>query len=339
MDIIFEQFRVPGIYGDYWFNSDPIPVGAMGGYVLLIDFWDYSSHHCLQTLPYVKEWHHRYADKGLVTIGIHTPQFPFAEDPLNVRNAVEALSIKHPVVMDNSYYVWNAFRNRTWPTKYLVDKNGFVKYSQVGEGSYQNFEHAIQSLLNDAGYHGELPFAMAPVREIDRPGVVCYHASPDILAGWQRGTIGNVEGFSPESTVHYEDPGVYVQGRLYLSGNWLNDRNFLRLNDPAGGGGYMTILYEAKEVNMVVRPEGEQRFQVFVEQDNQYVSRENLGEDLLLDEQGRSYFIVDRARLFNIVRNKEYGEHTLKLMTRSNGFSLYSVSFVSSIIPETINEN
>ena len=339
MELISDQIRVPAIYGDYWFNSDPIPLGALGGYVILIDFWDYSCHHCIYTLPYIKEWHRRYAEAGLITIGVHTPQFPFAEDPMNVRSAVEKLGIKYPVVTDNNYFIWNSFRNRIWPTKYLVDKHGFIKYLHVGEGSYHNFEHSIQSLVADAGYHGDFPLVMDPVREIDRSGAVLYHATPDIVTGWQRGTIGNVEGFSPESTVHFEDPGVYLSGRLYLSGNWLNDRNYLKLNDPDGSGGYLVTRYEAKEVNMVIKPEGEAQFQVFIQQDNAYLQRETIGDDISIDEEGRSFFIVDGARLFNIVRNRDYGEHTLKLFTRSNGFALYSISFVSSVIPEMVSNN
>ncbi len=339
MEQLQEQRRVPAIYGDFWFNSEPIPLGALGGYIILIDFWDYSCLHCLYTLPYTKEWNRRYNDKGLITIGVHTPQFPFAENPMNVRNAIEKHGIRYPVVTDNNYFIWNSFRSRTWPTKFLVDKHGFIKYVHEGEGSYQNFEHAIQSLLNDSGYHGDFPLVMDPVRDIDRPGAVLYHVTPDIVTGWQRGTIGNVEGFSPESTVHFEDPGVYISGRLYLSGNWLNDRNYLKLNDPEGMGGYLVARYEAKEVNMVIKPEGEEQFQVFVQQDDKYLPRESFGADVAADEEGRTYVIVDRARLFNIVRNKDCGEHILKLSTRSNGFAIYSVSFVSSVIPEMVSNN
>ncbi|HUN64570.1 MAG TPA: hypothetical protein VMW43_00605 [Bacteroidota bacterium] len=338
MEINARQFRVPQIYGDYWFNSDPVPVGAMGGYVLLIDFWDYTNLRCLQSLPYLREWDRRYREFGLVTIGVHTPQFPFAVNPMNVRAAVEDLLIRYPVVMDNSYAVWNAFRNQFWPTRYLVDKAGYLRYMSTGESAYQNFEHAIQSLLQDAGYHAEFPFLMEPVREIDRPGAVCFRSTPDILAGWQRGTIGNIEGFSPESTVHYEDPGVYLPGRVYLDGNWLNDRNFLRLNDPAGRGGHFVISYEAKEMTMVIKPEGESNFQVFVQQDDAYLPAENMGEDMRRDEEGRSYFVVEKARLYRLINNREYGEHTLRLSCRSNGFAFYSVSFVSAVMPETIGK-
>ncbi len=339
MEIQPRQFKVPEIYGDFWFNSEPIPLGALGGYVILIDFWDYACHRCLRALPYIREWHRRYAEMGLVTIGVHTPQFPFGTDALNVRRSIESLGVKYPVVMDNNYLVWNSFRAQIWPTRYLVDKSGYLRFVQMGDGAYQNFEHELQSLLAESGYHGDMPLLMDALQEIDRPGAVCYRSTPDILTGWQRGTIGNIEGFSPESTVHYEDPGVYIAGRIYLHGNWLNDRTFLRLNDPNGQGGRLAVSYEAKEVSVVVKPEGEKQFQVFIQQDDRYLTPDSCGDDIRFDETGRSYFIVDDARLFHIIRNKEYGEHKLVLETHSNGFAIYAMSFISAVIPEMISNN
>jgi thiol-disulfide isomerase/thioredoxin len=339
MDVLQQQIRVPEIYGDFWFNSEPIPLAALRGYVILIDFWDYACHKCLQTLPYLKEWHKRYSEKGLVTIGVHSPQFPFASDPINVRGAIDKLEIKYPVVMDNDFLIWGAFRAMTWPTKYLIDKHGFIRYVHPGEGSYQNFEHAIQSLVTEIGYQDDLPLIMEPVRESDRPGALCYRATPDILAGWQRGTIGNVEGYSPESTVHYDDPGIYIDGRLYLQGNWLNDRSYLKLNDPEGQEGYLVFSYQAKEISAVIKPEGEKNFQVFVQQNDLYLTAANKGDDIRIDEQGKSYMLVSDARLYSIVKNKEFGEHTVKLMTRSNGFALYAISFISCVISEMVSNN
>lgn len=334
MELLPQEYRSPQLYGDFWFNSDPIPIYALQGYIILIDFWDYTCQACLRALPYVQEWHRRYNDKGLVTIGVHTPEFPFARDPIRVRKAIERLGVHYPVVMDNDFIIWNAYRTSVWPTKYLIDKNGFIRYIHAGEGSYQNFEHAMQALLHEAGYHAEFPLIMDPVRDTDRPGAICYRVTPEILTGWHRGTLGNVEGYSPESTIHYEDPSFYIPGRLYLHGNWLNDRNSVRLNETDGKEGYLLITYQAKEVNAVIKPEGEKNFQVFAQQDDRYLTLENQGDDILTDEEGRSYFLVRDAKLYNIVKNKEFGEYKLKLSTRANGFTLYSISFVSCVIPE-----
>ncbi len=337
MELLPQQFRVPQIYGDYWFNSEPVPVNALQGYVILVDFWDYTCQRCLQALPYLKEWYQRYREAGLVMIGVHTPQFPFGRDPMNVKNIVEKLDVRYPVVMDNDYIVWSAFRAQTWPTRYLIDKNGFIRYVHSGEGSYQNSEHAIQSLITDAGYHGDLPLIMEPLKEIDRPGVLCYRQTADILTGWQRGTIGNVEGLSPESTVHYTDPGYHLPGRLYLHGNWLNDRDYIKFD--AEGEGYLTVSYEAKEVNAVIRPVGEKNLHVYVRQDDKYLTAGNKGTDIIIDQEGRSSLNINRADMYNIVRNPEYGEHVVKLTTQSKGFALYSLSFLSAVIPEVISRN
>ena len=339
MEILPLQFRSPEIYGDYWFNSDPVPISALRGYTILVEFWDYSNQASLHSLPYTKEWHKRYAELGLVVISVHTPEFPFGRDPINVRAAVDKLGIRHPVAMDNDYLVWGAFRNQSWPTKYLIDRNGFIRYLHSGEGSYQNFEHAIQSLLSEMGYHADLPLVMAPVREIDRPGALCYRATGEILTGWQRGSVGNVEGTPPESTIHYEDPGIYLPDRIYLGGNWFNDRNFVKYEGEGGIEGTAIISYQAKEVSAVIKPEGEKNFQVFVTQDGHSLTAENRGEDVLLDDQGRSFFLVSEAKLYSLVKDTEFGPHTLTLTTRSNGFALFGLSFVSDVIPEMVSRN
>lgn len=339
MEILQRQFRAPEAYGDYWFNSDPVPITALRGYIVLVDFWSYTSRACLSTLPYLNEWHRRYKSRGLVILGVHTPEFAFARGVFNVRRAIDELDIKYPVVMDNDYLVWGAYRNTVWPTKYLIDKNGFIRYLHSGEGSYQNFEHAIQSLLSEAGYQPDLPIVMDPLRDSDRPGVVSYRATTDILTGWQRGSLGNIEGFSPESVIHYEDPGYYVEGRIYLQGNWLNSRDSFKLEETGGVQGFLIFAYAAKDVYAVIKPEGEKHFQVFVQQDDVFLTRQNCGEDIRFDEEGKSFIRVDDAKLFHLVNNRDYGEHRVRLSTRANGFALYSVSFASCAIQETVSRN
>lgn len=339
MEMLPQQFRTPELFGDYWFNSDPVTLGALRGYVILLDFWDFTSYRWRQTLPYIKEWNTRYTGKGLVLIGVHTPEFPFARDAMRVKEAIHRFGIRYPVVMDNDYIIWGAFRNQRWPTKYLIDKHGFIRYQHAGEGSYQNFEHALQSLLAEAGYHDEFPIIMDPVRESDRSGAINYRSTPEILTGWQRGTIGNVEGLVPESTYHFEDPGIHIGGRLYLDGDWFSSRNYLQLEEREGREGSLTLVYEGVEVCAVIKPEGEKKFQVFVQQDGRYLTQENKGGDVILDEEGRSYFLVEGGRLYSIVKAKEFGEHKLRLSTRSNGFALYSMSFGSCPIQELVSPN
>ncbi|MFI5252291.1 MAG: redoxin family protein [Bacteroidota bacterium] len=334
-----QQHRTPEIYGDYWFNSEPIPLNALRGYTVLIHFWDYTSLASLHMISYIKEWYKRYEDKGLYIIGVHSPAFSFGKDPVHVRKAIERLGIKYPVVMDNERMIWGAFGARVLPTQVLIDKHGYISVTQDGEGSYLNFEHSIQSQLSDSGYRADFPIVMEPLRDMDRPGAITYKATPEILGGYHGGRIGNIEGYVPESTGHFEDPGFYLEGRVYLAGDWLITRDHLQLNESDGGEGHLSLLYNAKEVCAVVSPEGEMQFQVFIKQNGKYLNAESKGEDILIDDDGRSYFLVNEARLYKIINNKEYNEYKLTLSTRSNGFALYSISFVSSLITGVISYN
>ena len=339
MEILSKQFRAPEVYGDLWLNSDPISISALRGYPILLDFWDYTSLGSIRSLPYVKEWHRRYADLGLVVIGVHTPAFPFGRDPRYIRNVVSRAHARYPIVLDNDGFAWNAFGVRIWPTKILIDKNGFISYRHEGEGSYQNIEHAIQSLLSEAGHRGDFPLVMEALRDTDWDGALCYRPTPEILTGYHRGTIGNIEGFNPEFVAEFIDPGFYLDGRIYLHGNWFCDRNYVKLQEAEAGEGRLVLTYQAQEANIVVKPEGESNFQVFVKQDDAYLTNDSTGEDIRIDGEGRSFLLINEPRLYNIVRNREFGEHKLTLVSRSNGFALYALSFATGLITEGVSSH
>lgn len=136
------------IAGGEWFNSAPLKISDLKGKVVLIDFWTYTCINCQRTLPYLKNWHEKYKDSGLVIIGIHTPEFEFEKEPKNVKKALSDFEINYPVVQDNNFATWNNYQNHYWPAKYLIDKNGSIVYSHFGEGNYNETEKAIQDLLN-----------------------------------------------------------------------------------------------------------------------------------------------------------------------------------------------
>ncbi len=337
MNLLEQKYRAPEIYGDHWFNSEPIILSANRGNVLFVNFWDATDQNSLRSLPYVKEWFRKYFEYGLIVIGVHTPKFPFAKEPALVQRSISENGIHYPVVLDNNFYVGNLFRTRLIPSFYLIDKSGFIRYIQEGGGSYLSLENAIQYLLADAGYRGEFPEIMKPIREEDKQGVHCYKASPEIFVGYQRGNIGNTEGYFPQSVNYYHDPFYYLEGRVYLHGNWLVNKYFVKAENEIHDEAYMKALYQAKEVNVVIKPEGESNFKVFVQQDGSYLSKENAGQDITIDEEGRSFLIIDSPKLYNVVNNPEFGEHILKLIPTSNSFTFYSMSFVSSPITEFIS--
>ncbi|MFW0791015.1 cytochrome c biogenesis protein DipZ [Gordonia sp. CPCC 205333] len=138
--------------GAQWFNTDgrALTVAGLRGKVVLVDFWTYSCINCQRDAPYVKKWYDAYRSAGLVVVGVHTPEFAFERDAGNVGHAVQDEGIGYPVVQDNDFAVWNAYRNLYWPAKYLVDGTGNVRATAFGEGNYANTEANIRALLRQA---------------------------------------------------------------------------------------------------------------------------------------------------------------------------------------------
>ena len=130
-----------------WLNTEPLTISSLRGKVVLVDFWTYTCINCIRTLPYVKSWHEKYKDKGLVVVGVHTPEFPFERSTPNVVDALKKFGIEYPVAQDNRYATWGAYRNRYWPAAYLIDKQGRIVYTHFGEGNYKETEATIQKLL------------------------------------------------------------------------------------------------------------------------------------------------------------------------------------------------
>ncbi|MGV9001351.1 MAG: cytochrome c biogenesis protein DipZ [Candidatus Saccharimonadaceae bacterium] len=134
-----------------WLNTDPLTLSGLKGKVVLIDFWTYSCINCQRTQPYLNSWYDKYEKDGLVIIGVHAPEFSFEKVKSNVAKAIQDEQIKYPVALDNDFATWKAYDNSYWPAKYLIDKDGQVRYTQFGEGQYSETESAIQTLLKESG--------------------------------------------------------------------------------------------------------------------------------------------------------------------------------------------
>lgn len=129
-------------------NTDGISLAdARGKKVVLLEFWTYSCYNCQNAQPYINSFYEEYADDGLQVIGIHKPEFEFEKDYANVAQAVKEANIKYPVVLDNNDATWNAYDQNYWPTWYLIDADGFIRYKHIGEGAYEETEKKIQELL------------------------------------------------------------------------------------------------------------------------------------------------------------------------------------------------
>jgi hypothetical protein len=156
-----------------WVNVAPLRMDKQVGRPVLVEFWDACRANSMRTLPYVREWHRRYAEAGLRTIGVHTSGFPPSRDEGAVRGAVERLGIDWPVVVDAGAQVWELYENQGWPARYLWDQRGVLFDYHYGEGAYDETERAIQALL---GVERE---PVEPLRPEDVPGAELVAQSPD----------------------------------------------------------------------------------------------------------------------------------------------------------------
>ena len=200
---------------DSWLNSTPLTLKELRGKVVLIDFWTYSCINCIRTQPYLNAWYDKYHDNNLVIIGVHAPEFAFERVPANVQQAVKDEHIKYPVALDNSFATWRAYDNHYWPAKYLIDKDGMVRYTHFGEGSYDETERIIQALIKETGTTVQVPIA-------DNLSTMEAAAgqTPETYIGYER-----AERFSNSSQVKQNIPVRYSLSSLAphewsLGGTW-----------------------------------------------------------------------------------------------------------------------
>lgn len=330
MELEKGKVRAPEL-GAIWLNSEPVELRKLRGRAVLVDFWDYTCVNCLRTLPYVVEWHKRYSDKGLSVIGVHTPEFSFAANEKFVRAAVERFGIRYPVVLDNGYAIWHAYANRYWPAKYLIDREGYIRFFHFGEGDYGATEEAIQILVREIFPRIDLPPVMEPVRDTDKPGAVCYRTTPELYLGNKRGKPGNSSGYLNENddrAATYSLPENLDADKMYLAGPWISKEEYLRSAATAESPSSVVLYYTGKEANLVMAPDGEP-LEVELLHGGEPLAENELGEDAARDAGGRSIVRVDSPRMYNLVRNPGMKQRLLQLVARRPGLECYAFTFTT----------
>ncbi|MPZ99671.1 MAG: redoxin domain-containing protein [Dehalococcoidia bacterium] len=320
--------NAPEFTGGEWLQGGPVPVRGSGK-VVLVDFWDYTCVNCLRTLPYLTEWHRRYAEHGLVIVGVHTPEFSFARNPEHVKRAIAHLALDYPVVLDAEFAIWQAYANRYWPAKYFVDINGKIVARHYGEGGYAESERLIQMLLaQQPGFDAVLPEVMEPVRPEDSAGAVCYRVTPELYCGYSRGLIGNIGNVQVDQATEFTDPGKHLEGTLYLEGAWMLQRESASRPFGARGVSRMHLDFMAADVNLVMHPPltgGPAQVRVLLDGAE---PGELAGEDV----RGGAV-TVDVPRMYALVRSDEVERRSLTLETSSDGVSAFAFTFTSCVAP------
>jgi thiol-disulfide isomerase/thioredoxin len=279
-----------------WINSPPLTASALKGKVVLIQFCTYTCINWLRTLPHVRAWAEKYKEKGLVVIGVHTPEFPFEKNIDNVRQAIKNMNIDFPIAIDNKQGIWNAFNNQYWPALYFIDAKGKIRHHQFGEGEYEESEKAIQQLLVEAGAKD----ISSGLSEVKASGV-------EVAADWSSLRSGeNYLGY--ERTENFANHELrYGRAHLYaassnlkrnqwsLSGNWTVQQQSIRLNKA---NGKIIYSFHARDLHLVMGPAVAGipvRFRVLING-----MPPGTGHGIDIDEQGNGQVI--EQRMYQLIR-------------------------------------
>ncbi len=295
------------VQGGAWFNSRPLKLSELKGKVVLVDFWTYSCINCIRTLPYLKTWWEKYEDKGLIIIGIHTPEFEFEKDSKNVQMAIDDFGLKYPVMQDNAYGTWRAYENRYWPAKYLIDKDGAVRYVHFGEGEYDETESMIQKLLQEAG-------TIEAEQKIENPTYSVFSQTPELYLGYGRMQyFDSPEQVSTKST-NYSRPTSLKNNYFAYQGNWVISSEFA----APSKGAKLYVNFEAREVFLVARPKnGTSSIRIKI---NGKVGE--FGED-----NNNGTVLIDSDRLYKLIKLTTPGRHELEIEFDDDNVEVFAFTF------------
>ena len=337
--------RAPELIGiESWINSEPLTLEGLRGKVVLIDFWTYTCINCLRTLPFLKEWHAKYSDSGLVIIGVHAPEFEFEKVRQNVIDAMMVEGIEWAVAQDNDFRTWRAFDNHFWPAKYLIDKDGYIRYSHFGEGEYAETEEQIRTLLGEAGFSTSgVDAGEEPERTIDFRAYTndaATRITRELYAGVERNYAKALQQQEPPYVAHqsyysgasrdieYEDPGDHVNQFIFLQGLWNNGlENLTHARTTENYEDYIAINFYGTSVNVVLSLEDADPYEVRVTYDDRPLQASEAGADIVFDDEGNSFLRVTESRMYRVVDIPEYGGHDLKLSSNSADFAVFAYTF------------
>ena len=327
-----------------WINADPFTLESKRGSVVLVDFWTYTCINCIRTLRYLKQWQEKYADKGLVIVGVHTPEFEFEKNRDNVVKAVGEFGLEYAVAQDNDYGTWRAFENRFWPAKYLIDKDGYVRYTHFGEGQYQATEEWIRKLLVETETKvSDISLGEEEVRVYDpaaRTRDPETRLTRELYAGFDRNFGAVRSGQTPPYIRHqeyyqrpdmelsFEDPGEHVNNFIYLQGLWKTGMESIdHARETRDYEDWIAIKFYATSVNVVMSPEGGEPYAVRITMDGGPLTAEQAGADIMFDDEGNSYVAVDEPDMYRLVSIESFEGHELRLSSNSDDFSVFAFTF------------
>jgi thiol-disulfide isomerase/thioredoxin len=316
--------HLPGFDGATgWLNSPRLTAADVKGKVVLVDFWTYTCINWLRTLSYVRAWSEKYQDLGLVTVGVHTPEFGFEQDVDNVRQAVKDMRIGYPVAIDSDYGVWRAFSNHYWPAVYIADAQGRIRHHQFGEGRYEECERVIQQLLREAGVAGVGDALVSVAADgLEAQADWTNLASPETYLGYEQ-----TQNFASPGGVAFDEPRTYVApdslrlNHWALSGDWTIESGGSVLNRADGA---IAFRFHARDVHLVLRRRERETSVPF----RVLIDGEPPGEAHGLDVDAEGHGMVALERLYQLVRERgTITDRTFEITFLAPGIEAYVFTF------------
>ena len=323
-DFLPTEGRLPPFDGATgWLNSEPLTPEGLQGSVVAVQFWTYTCVNWLRTLPYVREWAHKYHDHGLSVIGVHTPEFGFEQNVDNVKAAAKDMRVDYPIALDSNYAVWRAFANHFWPALYIADEQGRIRYHHFGEGEYAMSEMALQQLLGEAGKEGFDPALVS----VEPQGTEVAADWSDLRTPETYLSYGRSYGFASADGERFEEPQDYPQPSGLSLNEWAPSGLWTLAEHAAVLGeapGRIAIRFHARDVNLVMGPAERGQsvaFRVFIDGE---VPGAAHGTEV--DEQGDG--TVSEQRLYQLIRQPEpIDDRQFEIEFLDSGVEAYCFTF------------
>ena len=301
------DFQLPHFQGitNWWNtpNNKPLTPEDLRGKVVLVDFWTYSCINCIRTFPFLREMQEKYADTGLVIVGVHTPEFAFEADPKNVGREIVRNNLQYPIALDPNFETWNTYHNRYWPAEYLFDAKGRLRRTHFGEGEYKEGEEAIRSLLTEAGY----TLKDEQMTDISTPDFGKIK-TPETYFGLERGrefmqTVG-----SPGAPTEFQSKRSPIQNRWDAEGTWTFQNEYVQ-TDSENAKFFFNV--QASQLHIVMESADEMPKTIDVFVDGEWVQQ----------------ITILHSELYNIANFSDANRHQVEIRIPNSGVRLYAATF------------
>ncbi|MBW7888586.1 MAG: redoxin domain-containing protein [Bacteroidetes bacterium] len=314
--------RAPELYGDFWFNSEPLSLRALQGNPIILFFWDYTSPHSLRMIPFINGLCTLYAEYGVICIGVHSPEFFFGKDARKVEAAVKKNLMLFPVLTDNDRLVTDAYCITAVPSLCLIDHKGDIYDIIADNFQPERIERSMQYLLRQSGYYGDLPILLNP--EFNERFDDAENPANNLFLGYIHGSLGNPEGYSPELPAEYADPALYINGKFYAHGTWIAGKSSFEYAGKPNEG-YLLCHTNGKNLDALIGSETPAQVTVLVDDKN--ILPKNCGNEIRQTAKNETCIDIHEPKLYSVLQQNTDPHHLVKFVPQQSGIVFYMFSF------------